>query len=203
MKTHLITGACLLAACNLFALVDMNYNGLSDVYRVHLLQRPHRPFCRPGRRRREQLRRDVLGTDPTNAASAVTGPDVILDSGTVQLSWPAASYRDYTLEASTDLVTWQAVTNGSVSSFSVPLGPSSQQFYRLSVTFSSIATKSGGDGLDPWEEALYVATFGVLPSERDSDGDGLNDLQEFLQGQNPGQKDHPAVGLVVFTPLEK
>ena len=31
----------------------------------------------------------------------------------------------------------------------------------------------------------------------------LPDNQEFLLGLSPSKKDHPAVGLVVFTPLEK
>jgi hypothetical protein len=48
-----------------------------------------------------------------------------------------------------------------------------------------------------------VQKFGVLPSARDSDGDAVYDLQEFQLGLQPGKKDNPMVGLVVFTPLEK
>lgn len=117
--------------------------------------------------------------------------------------WPAAPYRIYTLEASDDLVTWQTVTNGTVSEYVQPLGGTNSlsRFYRLGA--SLVATYTNGTGLTDWEKALYVQTFGVPPSARDSDGDGLPDLQEFLLGRDPAKKDHPAVGLVVFTPLEK
>jgi hypothetical protein len=76
-----------------------------------------------------------------------------------------------------------------------------RNFYRLKITGGSSGIAS--DGLDAWEEALYVQKFGVRPIARDSDGDGVSDLQEFQLGLQPGKKDNPAVGLVVFTPLEK
>ena len=81
------------------------------------------------------------------------------------------------------------------------LGVPGQQFFRLRVTLNDQVTNA--DGLSDWEEALYVQKFGVPPSARDSDGDGMNDLQEFQLGFQPGKKDNPVVGLVVFTPLEK
>ena len=80
------------------------------------------------------------------------------------------------------------------------IGVPSFQYYRLK---ASGGAPSDPNGSEPWEEALYVQTFGVPPSARDSDGDGQTDLAEFQQGLQPGKKDHPAVGLVVFTPLEK
>jgi hypothetical protein len=90
-----------------------------------------------------------------------------------------------------------------MSEYAQPLGGtnSPSRFYRLGA--SVVATYTNGTGLADWELALYVKKFGVQPSARDSDGDGVNDLQEFLLGLQPGKKDNPAVGLVVFTPLEK
>jgi hypothetical protein len=76
-----------------------------------------------------------------------------------------------------------------------------KRFYPLSVTL--LSTDVNGSGLADREQALYLHKFGVLPINRDSDGDGMNDLQEFQLGLNPAKKDNPAVGLVVFTPLEK
>jgi len=94
------------------------------------------------------------------------------------------------------------VSTGATSPYAVPLsgpGVPAVQYFRLKTTGSP----ASAGGLDPWEEALYVANFGALPATRDSDGDGMNDLAEFQQGLQAGKKDHPAVGLVVFTPLEK
>ena len=92
----------------------------------------------------------------------------------------------------------------SISSYTVALdalGVPGQQFFRLRVTLNEQDTNGGG--LSDWEEALYVQKTGVLPSARDSNGDGMNDLQEFQLGLQPSKKDNPMVGLVVFTPLEK
>jgi hypothetical protein len=64
--------------------------------------------------------------------------------------------------------------------------------------------------VNTWRSPTTTAGFTVSlplkripPIARDSDGDGMNDLQEFQLGLQPGKKDNPAVGLVVFTPLEK
>ena len=109
----------------------------------------------------------------------------------------------YDLQGSANLANWQTLAANVVSPYLLhphAAGMPAASFYRLAI--------SGGlapapDGLDAWEEALYVQTFGGLPATRDSDGDGLNDAVEFQQGHLAGKKDHPAVGLVVFTPLEK
>lgn len=199
-KILLAVGACLFVY-SLHAYIDLNNNGLSDVYEFIYFNGPTDPFGDADGDGVSNYDEMVWGTNPTNGNSRITRPIGTLDSGQVSLSWPIAPYRVYTLEASTNMIAWQVVTNGTVSNFSQSIALSNQRFYRLSVTFAP--AKAGGDGLDPWEEALYVATFGVSPASRDSDGDGLNDLAEFLQGNQPGKKDHPAVGLVVFTPLEK
>ena len=60
-----------------------------------------------------------------------------------------------------------------------------------------------GNGLADWEEAPWQQTSGQSANLTDIDGDGLLDIQEFQQGHDPWKKDHPAVGLIVFTPLEK
>ena len=269
----LIAGTCLLT-CSVHAYIDLNYNGLSDVYEFIYFNGSADPYADSDGDGVSNYDEMIWGTNPTNAASKVTGPTTTLTGKSLKFSWFAVPYRYYELRASEDLVSWHTLASGAVSNYtenlSVP-GVPARRFYRLSVTFQSsappaatlTAARAGGnlvltwtmdtssvydllasgdflswqtvatnttsphtepiaaprdfyklkitggsggstsDGLEPWEEALYVQTFGVPPSARDSDGDGMNDLQEFQLGLQPGKKDHPAVGLVVFTPLEK
>lgn len=76
---------------------------------------------------------------------------------------------------------------------------SAYHFYRLQMAGQS----ASASGLLNGEIALWQSAYGQPPSQTDIDGDGMPDDQEFLLGRSPGKMDHPAVGLVVFTPLEK
>jgi hypothetical protein len=203
MKTKIILVVAILTATSLFAVVDHNNNSLSDLYEFIYFGGPTYPFAGPDGDGVTTYDEMFWGTNPTNAASKVTGPTATRNGNTVQFTWPAAPNRFYTLEASVDLLTWQTVTNGAVAGFTQPLGGANPaaRFYRLSV--SLLSTDTNGDGVADWEEALWQQTYGQPMSLTDIDGDGLPDLQEFQQGHDPGKKDHPAVGLVLFTPLEK
>lgn len=119
------------------------------------------------------------------------------------LGYTVVSGQVYELQASAGLTSWQVVSTNATPPYSVPLtgfGVPPARSFRLRTSGGGLVA---ADGLDWWEEALYVATFGVMPATRDNDGDGQNDLAEFQQGRQPGKKDHPAVGLVLFTPLKK
>lgn len=279
MKTYTLFAFALLMVTPLFAFQDKNPDCLSDVFEFIYFNGPADPYADADGDGVSNYDEMVWGTNPTNAASKVTGPSAKLIGHDLQFTWPAAPYRNYELRASEDLVSWQIVASGAISNYtenlSAPNAPA-KRYYRLSVSFQSsssgsisglTATRIGSDlvlnwtmdssrvyqllsgtnfanwsiestnavspytqslaapnlprnkfyhlsatgggstlapdGLELWEEALYLQTFRVLPAQRDSDGDGMNDLQEFQLGLMPGKKDHPAVGLVVFTPLEK
>ena len=75
------------------------------------------------------------------------------------------------------------------------------RFWRLGVLAQSPDTD--GNGLDAWEDVLSQRTYGKSANQSDLDGHGIVDAQEFTTGHNPAKKDHPAVSLIVFTPLEK
>ncbi len=279
MKIKVFLSLVLLAQASVRATVDANGNGLSDVYEFIYFNGPADPFGDPDDDGASNYDEMVWGTNPTNATSKVLGPTVTRNGMALQFTWPGAPYRSYEFGASENLVTWQPLASGFISSYTENLaasdaparrlyrlrvslpsisapsvagftaasrgsdliltwimdnnvfyelessrtltgwqsvsaraispyveplnsaGAPSRHFYRLRITGSS--SGAGNGGLDAWEEALYQQTFGVSPDARDSDGDGMNDLQEFQLGLRPGKKDHPAVRLVVFTPLEK
>ena len=61
-------------------------------------------------------------------------------------------------------------------------------------------TDTDGDLLpDAWE-LLHFGDLSQLATD-DTDGDGTLNLEEFFDNNDPNKKDHPAVGLKVFTPL--
>lgn len=132
------------------------------------------------------------GTQSADLTGLVTGREF-------RLSWTASPGRSYELQSSTDLSTWQTLSAGARPPLVVNLdgpGVAPRRFYRLRIT--------GGSVLEPWEESLYQQVTGhALEAAADTDGDGLPDTQEFEQSRNFLKKDHPAVGLIVFTPLEK
>src|SRR5512137_2939463 len=108
MKTTLLlTGTFVLASAAFGAGIDLNYNGLSDVYEFIYFNGPGDPFADPDGDGVSNYDEMFWGTNPTNAASRVTGPTATLNGNTLQLTWPAAPYRYYELRASEDLVTWR------------------------------------------------------------------------------------------------
>jgi hypothetical protein len=54
---------------------------------------------------------------------------------------------------------------------------------------------------DAWE-LYHFGAIGVDP-HADPEGDGASNLGEYLAGTNPTHPDHPSVGLVVFTSLNR
>jgi hypothetical protein len=205
MKINLLLVAALGLPLTLHAIVDSDSNGLSDVYEFLYFNGPADPNADPDGDGYTNFEEMVWGTSPTDANSRPTGVTPSLSGYDLFLSWPFASGKWYRLRASQDLHTWQTAKEGSFGS-DLEVGVATNKvvthkFWQVEVELESPDTN--GNGLDDWEEALYQRILGVPPSTRDSDGDGLDDLQEFLQGRNPAKKDHPAVGLVVFTPLEK
>lgn len=120
------------------------------------------------------------------------------------VNWPTTANHQYELQVSDNLKAWRTISANATPPYSEQIGKSAvgQRFFRVKP--SQDPADSNGNGVADWEEALYQQVTGhVLRPTDDSDGDGLPDLQEFQQGYQAAKKDHPAVGLIVFTPLEK
>jgi len=137
-------------------------------------------------------------TQLTNLTAKLTGHDLVL-------TWSPATSHLYALQTSEDLQSWHNLAANALSPYVAHLdspGAPPHQFYRLQITRE--VPDTNGNGLADWEDALYTQALGhPLDAITDTDDDGLPDAQEFQQGRNFLKKDHPAVGLLVFTPLEK
>src|SRR5260221_5475542 len=145
MKTITAIACFCLASIVFCPGADLNYNGLSDVYEFIYFGGPADPFADADGDGVSNYDEMLWGTNPTNANSRVTGPAATLTGGNLLLSWPAAPYRTYQLEASVDLQAWQVVTNGAISSYLVRLdGPGAlpSRFYRLQVALPPSASQS-------------------------------------------------------------
>jgi hypothetical protein len=204
MKFLFFGGIFVLATLTLSSAIDLDSNGFSDVFELVYFDGPTDPNADADGDGLSNYEEMSWGSDPTNASSC--GPDfnAALSGNDLVLTWQPVAHRHYELLVSENLEVWQVMVTNLVSPHvehvMASTGPS-WRFYQLHVSLDD--TDSKGDGLADWERALYERKFGLLMTARDNDGDGLNDLQEFQQGRKPGEKDHPAVGLVVFTPLEK
>ena len=172
------------------------------------------------------------GTDPRNAVSR---PQLIvgLIAGKPRLQWPGLLAKRYQTEFTTDLAagTWTAFGDPQVGAGAVLQADDSvatlpaRRFYRVRVLPSF---DRDGDGLDDWlETAVYVTNpdrnsssgtgipdgwavrYGLNPAtvspSADPDGDGANNLAEYLRGTDPLVTDPPSgdavASLRVFTPL--
>ncbi|MEK7950842.1 sulfatase-like hydrolase/transferase [Luteolibacter soli] len=95
---------------------------------------------------------EISGTDPNNASSVLRIDNFTVSGGIVSLQWAAVSARDYQVEESSDLRSWQSVpeqgpvripasSGGSVPdamlSVSFPTRGVGAHFFRLKVTLGS------------------------------------------------------------------
>ena len=186
------------------ATVDTDTNGLSDLYEFLYFGGPSDPAGDPDGDGRSTLEEMVWGTDPTRANSVPQGASAQIAGDELLLTWPMAEGKWYRLQTTTDLVAWETAAEGRVGSHQQPLdqdghGPTIR-FWRVQAFL--LSPDSDGDGIDDWEAAIWKAKYGQEPGRTDLDRDGLPDSQEFLTRHQPLRQDHPAVGLVVFTPLE-
>ncbi len=175
--------ALLLAPLTLHALVDINHDGVSEIWQA--------AYPTAG----------ATGADPdgdgfSNAEEARAGTDPLDSSdhpaarlhqttpGETVLTWPSLSSKRYTVQSSTDLRTWNSTgtltgTGTELSRTVIDAGTSvpAAQFWRV----QPLDSDTDNDGLSNWEESK----LGASPTNQDSDADGLPDLWEARHDTNP------------------
>lgn len=201
MKTNLLLVSALLLPPITLAAFDADRSGLSDLFEFIYFYGPADPALDPDGDGNPTGDEAIWGTDPTSNASVVRGATVYVDGADLVLAWPTATGKWYRLQVSPDLQNWTAVAEGRIASHREPLAVEGLRFWRLQVF--GLTPDADGNGFDDWEEALWKSKYGDVPGKTDLDSDGLPDAAEFTGGRQPEKKDHPAAGLVVFTPLEK
>ena len=131
-----------------------------------------------------------FGTDPLDAAS-VLRPRMRRSGDELQLEWDTVPDVLYQIEASSDLITWDPLEDarpgtGAEQSAVVNI-PGSRRFFHVK---GLPPPDSDGDGLNALEERF----MGTDPDNPDSDGDTFLDGEEAFAGASPGDPTKTPVG---------
>ncbi|PAW61251.1 MAG: hypothetical protein B9S37_06325, partial [Verrucomicrobiia bacterium Tous-C3TDCM] len=190
----------------LAAILDLNNNGMSDVWEEQynngeLYPATFLPSNDPDEDGWNNATEAVAGTDPFEAnppdGIVVTQLEPTQTQGGYTLTWPTIVGKRYRLQASYELDAWFSVGNSifaTGSSHSIGINAVQPDttvppkiFWRVIVGDVDNDT----DGLTNAEEHQ----LGTNPQSADSDGDTLNDLAEILAATNPRDNDTDEDGI--------
>ena len=186
MKPHFL---CSLSAGIFFALgnplhafIDLNLDGMPDVWQLNYPATLNQPSADPDGDGRTNLQESIDGTDPGNPNSVFKVSLIGLSSTTALVSWNTVPGKRYQVYASGDLAAWtrlgpQQLTAQPSLSYIAP-ATTAQQFYRVQ-QYESLDSDS--DGLTDLEEAQ----LGTNPLAFDTDGDHVPDDIELMIGTDP------------------
>jgi hypothetical protein len=187
------------------AILDLNNNGLSDVWEEQhnngeLYPATFFPTADPDQDGWDNATEAVAGTDPFEPnppdGIVVTQLEPSQTQGAYTLTWPTIVGKRYRLQASYDLDTWSSVGNSHFATeSSLSIGINAVQldttvppkiFWRIIVG----DVDDDGDRLTNAEE--YA--LGTNPASIDTDGDLISDWQELMRGLNPTEPDSDGDG---------
>ena len=114
-------------------------------------------------------------------------PDPVTGPGTFNLTFRSLTTMRYQVEQSDDLLTWtenqQLWGDGSMKNLSIATGTVTSRFFRIGLVLTNGGNlDSDGDGLPDWYE---INIFHTNPLDADSDNDGMPDGFEVAYGLNP------------------
>ena len=192
------------------AIVDINDNGISDLFERQynndeLFPETFDPQDDSDADGWTNAEEAAAGTNPFNplAPEGIVRPEVahfpavmgeengqpvVITPEAVTVTWPTIAGKQYTIRASVDLEegTWLPVgepfiATGAEVTYGFETGQSPKCFYRVAVT----DTDTDGDTLTNAEEH----ELGTNPDSMDSDGDGRTDDEEVADGTDPSDSD--------------
>ncbi len=168
----------------LWATFDRNGDGISDIWSaLHPVEDgADADSDGDGQTNRAEA---VAGTAPGDAAEVFSAAPHTDGDGNVVLRWVGVIGKSYHVESSVDLRDWLAApgefigTGAELSMVVRPAGvvDTASLFWRIVVSDRD----TDGDGLNDWEEAQ----IGTDPAVADSDADGLRDADELVHGTDP------------------
>ncbi len=208
MNLRLLTTAaslCLLLTPNAHAILDINGNGLSDLWEKQynnqqLLPPEFDPQADPDHDGWTNAEEAAAGTDPFNSITGILRPAVshtpafqtdsdgdgipeTLTPATLHLSWPSTHGKQYSLLHSShpgnhgQPLEAPFIGNGNQVTYHIPATSRTGNFWRVATT----DVDTDEDGLTNAEE--HQAT--TNPDVSDTDGDGMLDGWEIANGLNP------------------
>lgn len=203
MKEYLFIGLCASMSCQLWGILDVDQNGVSDVYESHYGFQVDPSSSNADYHLQGDFDKDehsnqkeaVFGTDPTDAsvflnssgpAGKMTQEVSLLPSGDFEIRFWTLLGKKYWVQSSGDLSAWTDVDAAlpglgqleqiTILSAFLPDYPEGT-FFRVKV--EDVYTDA--DLLTDWEE-LQVGTD---PNVADSDGDKADDYEELFHGLDP------------------
>jgi hypothetical protein len=200
----------LLASGITSAIVDINDNGISDLFERQynndeLFPETFEPDDDSDGDGWTNAEEAAAGTDPFSPLApeglirpavahypAIMGEEngqtVVITPEAVTVTWPTIAGKQYTIRASVDLEegTWLPVgepfiATGAEVTYGFETGQSPKCFYRVAVT----DVDTDRDSLTDAEER----ELGTNPDSTDSDGDGKTDDEEVADGTDPSDSD--------------
>jgi hypothetical protein len=166
----LLTAALLLPA-SLRAAIDLNDNGISDVWEL-LHEEAIDPAGDADGDGQTNLQEFIAGTNPMSAAESFGAPSLAYNStaGQIDVSWPSVAGKRYQLQKCEDLAAGQWTNDGDAvlgtgEKITVSRSPGTLAKMYLRVQVSDVDTD--GDSVTNWEEL----TIGLNPNDR-SNGTG-------------------------------
>jgi uncharacterized protein (DUF1800 family) len=173
----IVAGALLLALPTSSKAIDLNGNGLSDIWELAFQAQGLNPQDDTDGDGMTNLQESLAGTNPFSATSRFAVTRVEPATGGITLHWPSAAGKVYHIYASGNLKNWNptgndiAGTGGELQSTQTP--NNNPKFYRVQV--SDVDTD--GDGLSDWEEIQ----LGWNPNNPSTDGQ-QNDYARAVAG---------------------
>ncbi len=188
----------LLAAAPLPAAIDLNGNGLSDVWEL-LHEDAVDPAGDADGDGQSNLEESIFGTDPMVASNRFHSPALAFNvaTGQLEVSWSSVAGKRYQLQTCGDLATGAWVNEGAAvmgtgATLSANRPPGSLSRLYLRVQVSDVDTD--GDSLTNWEEI----TLGLDPNDRSN---GTGSFGDGGKGTGNSAQANPVVTIVATQPL--